>query len=108
MKPLMTNEYGFINFMIQVEDYVEYSMRFKVFEVTGWKADEYKTPDEMELYVRGTIKWDGCSHVYFGENDDGYLHLCGKSSWDDHCKMMEALWDLAAKTITKFNKSVAE
>ena len=108
MKPLTMDKYGFVNFMIQVEEDVEYSMKFQVYEVTCWGGDDDKTPIDIEPRVRGIIKWDGCSQVYFGEDEGGYLHLCGKSSWDDHCKMMEALWDLAAKTITKFNKSVAE
>lgn len=35
--------------------------------------------DEAERYVDGFVKWDGCAHYYFGD-DNGYLHLCGPES----------------------------
>lgn len=31
--------------------------------------------EDAQPYLTGFIKWDGCSHFYFG--DEGYLHLCG-------------------------------
>lgn len=27
-------------------------------------------------YFAGSVKWDGCSHIYFGDKN-AYLHLCG-------------------------------
>lgn len=44
--------------------------------------------DEATPAVLGSVKWDGCSHVFFGskasENapPDGYLHLCGRSEFE--------------------------
>jgi len=32
--------------------------------------------DEAERYLEGSVKWDGCAHYYFGD-DDAYLHVCG-------------------------------
>lgn len=34
---------------------------------------------EAERYVDGCVKWDGCAHYYFGD-EQGYLHLCGPKS----------------------------
>ena len=39
----------------------------------GSFTDKFEDGDD---YISGTVKWDGCSHYYFG--DEGYLHLCGK------------------------------
>lgn len=38
----------------------------------------YPTPEweQGERYIEGYVKWDGCSHVTFGD-ENGYLHLCG-------------------------------
>lgn len=102
---------GYTNFIIKVGNDVEYSMDFEVFEVTGWECDEANTPCDTELYMTGTIKWDGCSHVWFGEKDEnerqhGYLHLCGKGCWERHAELMRAVYALAEKTITKYSAEI--
>lgn len=45
--------------------------------IGGCGADEKSTGDinKANKYIHGTVKWDGCSHVYFG--DEGYIHMCG-------------------------------
>lgn len=108
--PLLTTD-GYINFLIKIDDDTDYRMDFEVFEVVSWECDDANTPSDTELYMTGVIKWDGCSHVYFGEKDetgnqDGYLHLCGKSYWDGHVKLMQAVYALAEKTIKKYDKEV--
>ena len=40
-------------------------------------GDEVENISEAQPYIRGVVKWDGCSHYYFGD-EEGYLHLCGK------------------------------
>ena len=56
---------GYINFLIKIitkgED-LQYRMEFEVYEVNSWECDDSNTPAETELYLEGTIKWDGCSH----------------------------------------------
>jgi hypothetical protein len=60
--------------------------RYEKFNYTG-SGDETNNLDDACPQVHGMIKWDGCSHVYFGnpkgkgEGTDGYLHLCGEGSW---------------------------
>ena len=98
--PLFLIEYGKGN--------LETDCSFEVFEVMSWSMENI--PEEIELYVRGTIKWDGCSHIYFGgeQNEDGYIHMCGKHSFVNHCKLMAALWEVVTARIKKFDKETAE
>jgi hypothetical protein len=60
------------------------------FEVLG-AASSADTTTDIEYAspaITGLIKFDGCSHVWFGERNDkdaagdGYMHLCGRSCWD--------------------------
>ncbi len=56
----------------------------------------------LELYSHGNIRFDGCSHVWFGDSKeapDGYVHLCGKVWWEAHCLLMKELWELAVKVL---------
>lgn len=70
---------------------------FKAFEIVGYESDngkDYNIPiysvdndntrdtDKTENYLNGMVKWDGCSHVYYGEKDNGgYIHMCGAQSF---------------------------
>lgn len=36
--------------------------------------------DEAVPLIKGEIRWDACSHVYFGV-ENGYIHICGKETW---------------------------
>ncbi len=43
-----------------------------------WSDDALDYTRELEKSIKlvsGSIKWDGCSHNYFGES--GYIHGCG-------------------------------
>lgn len=55
-----------------------------------------------EPYLRGTIRWDGCSHVWFGD-DDGYLHLCGRGSFDHLAALLDRAWAVAAREMPHFD-----
>jgi len=107
---------GLPQFLIKIIGDNKYCMEFEVYEVGGYEENretgKYDVPCDLKLYVTGTIKWDGCSHLWFGEKEendkqDGYLHLCGKYWWKNHIDMMNALYELAEKTIKEFNKDVA-
>lgn len=93
-------------FVIDIEDGDhETCIKFKVFEVASWDSDT-KMPIDQELYLEGYIKWDGCSHFWFGD-EDSYIHMCGKQCFENHKKVFDALWDLAARTIKGFDHEVA-
>lgn len=52
-----------------------------MYEKCGSTGGQYTTDlADARCFVRGTIKWDSCTHWRFGEEEGpmcGYLHLCG-------------------------------
>ena len=113
MKALIKCSEGFIWYWIKDVTIEDHMWSFEVYESCTLTKDDNETIEDLELYVAGSIKWDGCSHVWFGEKDqnekrDGYLHLCGKQCWVNHSKVMSKLWDLAASKIKSYDKSIAE
>lgn len=65
------------------------------------------TFDEGARFIDGAIKWDGCSHLNFGDGD-GYLHLCGAHAFRDLTQILVATFKLAAEKIPKFDASTAD
>ena len=100
------DEKGYVRFYLEINALESHYADVSVFEVTSWNCDDEHSYNESELRLKATIKWDGCSHVNF--EDSGYLHLCGKSYWVEHGKMMLALYETIASKITGYNKDVAE
>lgn len=81
-----------INF--SVHDIVYFDDGEPVFEgIGGCGADEKSTKDVniANAYIKGIIKWDGCSHVYFGDNE-GYIHLCGSSDFTRIGKLLNTVY----------------
>ncbi len=78
----------------------EYSITFSVYEAISWNGIN-QVVEETELYLKGFIKWDGCSHLYFG--DKGYIHLCGKVDFENHKKVLDAVWEVASKKIKNWD-----
>jgi hypothetical protein len=67
-------------------------------------TDSVETTEEAQVYLSGSIKWDGCSNLYFDEQDsiEGTkcsLHFCGKQEAMNVGVLMGRLYDLAAKII---------
>lgn len=102
---------GYIGFIATVTKKSETHIDVTVEEVIAW--GEGNVPVQTELYCTAYMKWDGCCHVWFGEEEgegdkkqqDGYLHLCGKHSWKQHIAMMEWLYKLASELIIRFDDS---
>jgi hypothetical protein len=42
---------------------------------------------QAEIYLKGSVKWDGCSDIHFG-----YHHWCGPEYWAKHMLLMEHLY----------------
>lgn len=106
---LSTDDNELPHFCIKIIGIPEYNMNFEVYEVTNWNHDN--SPGDVELYLTGSIKWDGCSDIYFGDNSDpdnnpGYIHFCGRDSFIRHNRMMLNLIELAENTIPNFNKYI--
>ena len=94
---IYNNEYP--RFEINYE-FKEAYLKCEVYEINSWFQD--KSYDSKDIYLKGYVKWDGCSHFNFG-NDDGYLHLCGKSYIDEMDKVLQTVWRLASETILNFD-----
>lgn len=99
---------GYINFIADITEKSETHINVTVKEVTAWGEDNQ--PLDADLYCNAYLKWDGCCHVWFGEEDEndkqsGYLHLCGVGSWKNHVAMMEWLYKLAETHIGKFTEA---
>lgn len=95
---------GFDEYLVEYEDDRDYRLSFKVYNVNSWYMD--KTVSEKELYLEGSIKWDGDIHIHFGD-DDGYLYICEKYELDCHKKIIDLLWEEAEKTIKNWDKELA-
>lgn len=80
----------------------DYYMDFEVFRVLSWNND---STHQGELFLSGGIKWDGCSHLYFGEKDDtgsktdGYLHLCGIDGMQELREVLKKVYEVASQRI---------
>jgi hypothetical protein len=48
-------------------------------------------PNDSEPYVKGTIKWDGCSHVNFL----GYIHACSRQELVRFGQLFDRLFNFA-------------
>ncbi len=54
--------------------------------------DHARDPRNAERFISGQVKWDGCSHINFGD-EHGYLHLCGRSSFDKVCLTLDKIYE---------------
>lgn len=69
------------------------------FEVREREGDVWGT------YLRGSVKWDGCSHLHFGDCD-GYIHMCGKDSFDSHIEILKAVWNICTKDWNNLSREI--
>lgn len=60
-----------------------------------------------ERFVAGTVKWDGCSHLNFGDSD-GYLHLCGGSGYRTLIFVLETIQRLAMEHCPNLDPTLAD
>ena len=97
----------------------EYSMTFFVVRVlalgennaayfeTDTQDFDCEDPDRATPFLAGWMKWDGCSDMDIGGNDISYRnHFCGKESAQIIGKMIDAVYDLAAKTIPNWDEEL--
>ena len=88
-------------------------MEFTVLEISGedekGKYYEIKNADSSDdttynrdnaqPLITGFIKWDGCSHINFG--NEGYIHLCGGSDWIMLMEATRRIWQIALKRLPR-------
>ncbi len=106
---LLTDEHGFVQYMMLIEELTEFQLTATVYEVEGWNADDNSAVD-FDHCCHAYIKWDGCSHLNFGSpgeggGRDGYLHLCGARCFKNITAMLKSLYVYASKNIKRFDSS---
>lgn len=91
-----TDEDGIVRAVLNITKQEEHYVEFELRHVVSWGEDEHIV--ETRFYLNGTIKWDGCSHIWFRGEDyqegkkssqDSYYHLCGIECWKMHVRLME-------------------
>lgn len=96
----------------------EYRVEFKIYDIEGWgeggtevvydkplwhKLNSPHYPDfvdsleEADVYLHGTIKWDGCSDWQFDEQEKGCLHGCTRKDIQRFGDVMGYCWDWASE-----------
>lgn len=97
---LYYKEYDYPYFVLNITEVDSRYASFELEEVESWGGEL----DDLEtsLYLKGSIKWDGCSRLEIGDN--GYLHLCGVELWKRHCRVMEWVYKEVSKLIKDFEE----
>lgn len=104
----------------QNDPYEIYYIKFTVYETFNMNDDDifYNrknasiTPDpvytleEAEIYLEGSMKWDGCSNIDFFPEDSrkGYKHFCGAASLKMHCDLLQYLYDKSFELMNRVNE----
>lgn len=84
-------------------------LTYEVFEVVAYvdppefrSAEDPKEDtadlDKAEKFFNGHIKWDGCSHNYFGDKG-GYYHGCSRDDVLRIGKVLEVVWERAVEAL---------
>jgi hypothetical protein len=103
MREVLIEDTGTIQFYITFDAYRDASTTFKVEQVISWNLRE--EPIETEVYLTGSMKWDGCTNIDFG--GESCLHLCGYWHFKKHYEVLEALMKRCSEVIIGFDKKQA-
>ncbi len=87
--------------------YIEYKdeecrMDFEVYEIEQYDP-KYFNKDESELYIRGHVKWDGCSNWDLVENHTVMYHACSREGIFIISEVMAKCWDIAKEKLERFD-----
>lgn len=97
---------------LDYDDSKLYSVSFNAYEIVGIddngpvytmsgassSMDTTSKPTEAENYFNGYIKWDKCSHFYFGDKE-GYLHICGQKNFKQLVESINIILDRSIELI---------
>lgn len=99
---LVKDDKGYPIFIIHDIERTPYCIAFKVDDILTWNTTDagVMSVNDRQPYLKGSIKWDGCSHLWFGDladskdvnPRDSYLHLCGIDDWMNHCILMKTIY----------------
>jgi hypothetical protein len=83
---------------VNVRAFTIYKMSDGSYEYQDAEAHSSPSPvadiDKAETFVRGSIKWDGCSNLEFND-DEVMLHFCSKEGAMNVGVLLGRLYDVA-------------
>lgn len=73
-----------------------------LFEKKGSTCSMDVTEDinDAQRVIEGMVKWDGCSHLNFFPDEEGYVHYCGRTSAVQLGELIGLVYDEARKGMT--------
>ena len=87
----------------------EYRIVFHVFEILSTepkillhsKHDDSRpspveTFEDAEIFLIGSIKWDGCADLNWAPDDEGYHHYCSRKQSTEVGTLLYRLYELAS------------
>jgi hypothetical protein len=101
-------EIGFVVTAQPDEAFVEfkaYKVRERVDNCPKFEADmkgargpiEFTTDlEKANVYMDGSVKWDGCSNIRFNEQGVHYMHFCGQKEAENIGKLLSEIYVIAA------------
>ena len=94
---------AFTRYVAQITRKDDHFADFIVHEISSWNCDGSYDIADGEVVLKGMIKWDGCSHINFGDESSGYMHLCGKLHWHEFTEMLPKVYEWVASNIKLHN-----
>jgi hypothetical protein len=97
-------------------------VNFKVYDITGWEqssdsklwdvpcwgTDFSSTLDQAEVYLHGSVKWDGCSNWHFDEQERVMLHGCERQQITRYGEVLGLCWDWTAELCPNWNSLITK
>ena len=84
--------------LIQITS-LETAVEFKIFQITSESENDEGTDTLiLEQIVDGSIKWDSCSNIHYGNN--GYIHACSPGDIINMHKAIEFAWKKAEEVFS--------
>lgn len=95
----------------------DHVMEFKAYEVVeatdakgaksilyAGKEDDYvNTLDEAQIYLSGSVKWDGCSNLNFDAQESCMLHFCSLAGVQEMAAMIAKVYEIAKENIKRWD-----
>lgn len=118
----MTNKFVFddIGFVVLATP-GEYTADFNVYEISGHEGtaagpmlfaqgNGYTTDlGDADIFVHGTVKWDGCADWLFNENAQNVmLHGCSRDRWAHLGEVLVRCWDAASGLVERWDQTLNE
>lgn len=103
-----------LQFTVVAEVYSHW-VDFKVYDMVAWADDApawsggggffnpVDTLEEADVYLHGSVKWDGCSNWAFDEQDRVMLHGCSRENVQRFGDVLARCWDWTAELLPNWN-----